>query len=215
MNTGLPIRVLLADDHALIMTGFARELDEYGVKVVGETKNPDEVLLKYEELKPDVLVLDIRFGDKFSGFDAARDVLSKYPNVRIIFLSQFDQDTVIKEAYKIGAKAFITKVSDSELLAAAIQKAHEGDCYFLPEVAERLAQLAIQGDTSPESKLDARELEIFKSMALGLTNAEIVEQTGLSTKSISNISLAIKDKLGAYRQADLTRLAVRHRLIPA
>ncbi len=215
MNNESPIRVLLADDHALLMAGFARELEDYGVKVVGETKNPDEVLAKFEELSPDVLVLDIRFGEKFSGFEAARTVLAKYSNVRIIFLSQFDQDSVIKEAYKIGAKAFITKVSDSELLAAAIQRAHEGECYFLPEVAERLAQLAIQGDTSPESKLDARELEVFKAMAMGLTNAEIVERMGLSTKTISNVSLAIKDKLGTYRQADLTRLAVRHRLIVA
>lgn len=215
MNKESPIRVLLADDHALIMRGFARELAEYDVAVVGETKNPDEVLTKFEELNPDVIVLDIRFGEQFSGFEAARTVLAKYPNARIIFLSQFDQDSVIKEAYKIGAKAFIMKVSDSELLAEAIQRAHLGECFFLPEVAEKLANLAIQGDSSPESKLDTRELEVFKAMALGLTNAEIVEQMSLSTKTISNVSLAIKDKLGTYRQADLTLLAVRHRLIVA
>lgn len=215
MNEESPIRVLLADDHALIMTGFARELADYDVQVVGETKNPDDVLDKFEELCPDVIVLDIRFGEKFSGFEAARAVLAKHPNARIVFLSQFDQDSVIKEAYKIGAKAFITKVSDSELLAEAIQRAHAGDCYFLPELAEKLATLAIQGDSSPESKLDARELEVFKALAMGLTNAEIVDQMGLSTKTISNVSLAIKDKLGTYRQADLTRLAVRHRLIVA
>ena len=81
------------------------------------------------------------------------------------------------------------------------------------QIAERLASIAVRGDVSPQSQLDQRGLEIFKLMAEGLTNAEIAEQLNLSTKTISNISQSVKEKLGVHRQAYITKLAVKHGLI--
>ena len=98
-------------------------------------------------------------------------------------------------------------------LANAVRQAHEGKLYFLPHIAERLANLSVRGDASPQSQLDERGLEIFKLMAEGLTNAEIAEKLNLSTKTISNISQAVKEKLGVHRQAYITKLAVKHGLI--
>ena len=82
-----------------------------------------------------------------------------------------------------------------------------------PQIAERLANLSVRGDVSPQSQLDQRGLEIFKLMAEGLTNAEIAEKLNLSTKTISNISQSVKEKLGVHRQAYITKLAVKHGLI--
>ncbi len=207
------IRVLLADDHPIVMTGFAMSLSGLGMDVVGQAKTPDEAAAMYAELQPDVLVLDIRFGTELTGLDAARGILAQFPAARIVFLSQFDQDSLIKETYRIGARAFVTKDCDPADLATAVRHAHADKLYFLPQIAERLANLSVRGDVSPQSQLDARGLEIFKLMAEGLTNAEISEKLNLSAKTISNISQAVKEKLGVHRQAYITRLAVKHGLI--
>ena len=208
-----PIRVLLADDHPIVMTGFAMSLSATGMEVAGQAKSPDEAQQMFEALQPDVLVLDIRFGTELTGLDAARNILQQYPKARIVFLSQFDQDSLIKETYRLGARAFVTKDCDPADLANAVRNAHKDKLYFLPQIAERLANLSVRGDVSPQSQLDQRGLEIFKLMAEGLTNAEIAEKLNLSTKTISNISQSIKEKLGVDRQAYITKLAVRHGLI--
>jgi two-component system invasion response regulator UvrY len=208
-----PIRVLLADDHPIVMTGFAMSLAALGMDVVGQARTPEEATALYARLVPDVLVLDIRFGTELTGLDAARALLAQFPEAKIVFLSQFDQDSLIKETYRLGARAFVTKDCDPAELASAVRHAHAGQLYFLPQIAERLAKLSVRGDVSPQSQLDTRGLEIFKLMAEGLTNAEIAERLNLSTKTISNISQSVKEKLGVHRPAYITKLAVKYGLI--
>jgi DNA-binding NarL/FixJ family response regulator len=207
------IRVLLADDHPIVMTGFAMSLENQGMEVVGQARTPDEAIAQYAGLQPDVLVLDIRFGEELTGLDVAKRVLAQTPSAKIVFLSQFDQDSLIKETYRLGGRAFMTKDCDPADLTAAVRRAHEDGLYFLPQIAERLAQLSVRGEQSPQSQLDDRALEIFTLMAEGLTNAEIAEKLNVSTKTISNISQAVKEKLGVHRPAYITRLAVKHGLI--
>lgn len=207
------IRIMLADDHPVVMRGFAMSLEGQDMEVVAQARTPEEALEQHAAVQPDVLILDVRFGGQLTGLDIARRIFEQSPAARIVFLSQFDQDSLIKEAYRIGARAFITKDCDPEELAAAVHRAHGGELYFMPAIAERLASLSVRGDASPQSLLDERSLEIFRMMAEGLTNAEIAEQLDVSSKTISNTSQAIKDKLGVFRAADITRLAVRHGLI--
>ena len=207
------IRVVLADDHPLLLSGFARSLADYGIEVIGQTGTPEDAVNKYRELMPDVLVLDIRFGEKLTGLDAAKEVLKQFPDAQIVFLSQFDQESLIKEAYRLGGRAFITKSCDPAQLAVAITRVHGGELYFLPQVAQRLANLAIRGDTSPQALLETREVGVFILMAQGLTNVEIAGRLGLSPKTISNISQTVKEKLGIHKAAEITRLAVKHGLI--
>lgn len=208
-----PIKVVLADDHPIVMTGFAMSLQSEGMEVLAQAKTPQEAIARYAALLPDVLVLDIRFGAELTGLDAAKQVLQDFPEANIVFLSQFDQDALIKETYRLGARAFVTKDCDPADLALAIRRASQGELYFLPSIAERLANLSVRGDSSPQSQLDERELAIFTSMAEGLTNVEIAEKLDLSAKTISNVSQTIKEKLGIHRPALITRLAVKHGLI--
>jgi two-component system invasion response regulator UvrY len=184
-----------------------------GLFGVGQATTPSAAAAMYAEAKPDVVVLDIRFGTELTGLDAAQDILKADPKAKIVFLSQFDQDSLIKETYRLGAHAFVTKDCDPADLADAVRHAHAAKLYFLPQIAERLASLAVRGDVSPQSQLDERSLEIFRLMAEGLTNAEIAERLDLSTKTISNISQSVKEKLGVHRQAYITKLAVKHGLI--
>jgi len=207
------IRVMLADDHPIVMTGFAMSLEAQDLDVVAQARSPEDALAQFQQHRPDVIVLDLRFGEQLTGLDVAKQILAHAPNAAIVFLSQFDQDALIKETYRLGGRAFMTKDCDPDDLAAAVRRAHDGELYFLPNIAERLANLSVRGDTSPQSQLDERSLDIFTLMAEGLTNAEIAEKLDVSTKTISNISQAVKEKLGVHRPADITRLAVKHGLI--
>ena len=206
-------RVLIADDHPLIVEGLTLALARHDIEVVGQTNTTDDVIACYERFKPDVLVLDVRFGGAVTGLDVARQAISMHADARIVFYSQFDQDEIIQEAYRIGGRAFITKNTPTPVLADAIRLAAEGRTHFLPEIAERLALIGVRGDSSPQSKLDQRELEVFAQMARGRTNVEIAEAMSLSPKTISITSQNIKDKLGVHRPADITRLAVKHNVI--
>lgn len=207
------IRVLLADDHPIVMTGFAMSLAAEGMEVVGQAKTPTEAVQQFFATQADVIVLDIRFGAEMTGLDAAKQILEKQAEAQIVFLSQFDQDALIKETYRLGAKAFVTKDCDPTDLAIAVRRAAQGELYFMPSIAERLANLSVRGDTSPQTVLDERSLAIFKLMAEGLTNVEIAEKLDLSQKTISNISQSVKEKLGIHRPALITKLAVKYGLI--
>ena len=207
------VRVLLADDHPLIIEGLSVALRRLDLDVVGHVDTAAGVVEKFAQTRPDVLVLDIRFGPGPTGLDVARDLLSAHPGARIVFYSQFDQDEIIRDAYRLGGAAFITKNVPPETLAVAIKDAAKGKTYFLPAIAERLALLGLHGDESPRARLDAREIDVFVQLARGLTNNEIAERMNLSTKTISTIGQAVKEKLGALRAADLTRLAMRHGMI--
>lgn len=209
------IRILFADDHPIVMSGFAMSLQGEDVDVIGQVKTTKEAIEQFKELLPDVLILDIRFGEQLSGFDVAKQILDTHPAAKIIFLSQFDQDSFIKEAYRLGGKAFVTKDCNPQDLGTAIRKAHCGELYFLPAIAERLANLSVKGDASPQSLLDERSLGIFTLIAEGFTNVEIAEKLDISTKTVSNTSQMIKEKLGIHRQADMTKLALKHGLIQA
>lgn len=209
-----PIRVLIADDHPLIIEGLTTALARFGIEVAGQAKTPNEVLSLYLTCTPDVVVLDIRFGNAGpSGLDVARETLQRYPDARIVIYSQFDQTEIVREAYRIGCVGFVPKSNTLEVLAEAIKHVCRGKTHFLPEIAERLAMIGVKGDDSPQSKLEARELEVFRLMAQGRTNAEIAETMGLSPKTISLTSQLVKDKLGVQRAAEITRLAVRYGVI--
>ncbi len=208
-----PISVVLADDRPLLREAFSKALACHDVKVVAVAATAAEAIEKYAKHSPDVLIMDIQFGEELAGLDAAKKLLQSFSDARIIFLSQFDHDDVIREAYRSGGLAYLTADADTAHLATAIERVSEGHLYFLPQVAERLATLAIRGDTSPRAQLDARAVEVFTLMAQGRTNAEIAAELHLSPKTISNISQGIKETLGVERPAEITLLAVKHQMI--
>ena len=207
-------RVLIADDHALLVGSLSTALKALGIQVVAQVTDPHQIVAQTIAVHPDVVVLDIRFGDQMpTGIDIARELLQRDPATRIVFCSQYDTDGFIKEAYRIGGLAFVTKSSPPQALVTAIQCAAEGKIYWLPEVQERMALMTVRGDDSPQAKLDEREMQVFCYIAKGLTNAEIAQRMSLSMKTISNVSQTIKEKLGLHRPADLALLAVRHKLV--
>jgi two-component system, NarL family, invasion response regulator UvrY len=208
-----PIRALIADDHPLIIEGLTMALGRQDIEVVAQATSGSQIVDAFAASTPDVVVLDLRFGEGQTGLDVAKALVQRYPAARIVFYSQFDQDEVVREAYRAGALGFVPKSKPTEVLAEALRHVHSGKTHFIPEIAERLALMHLGHDDSPRTRLDARELEVFKRIALGQTNLQIAEDMGLSAKTVSNTSQAVKDKLGMHRPADLTRLAVKHGVI--
>jgi two-component system, NarL family, invasion response regulator UvrY len=111
------LRVLIADDHPLIIEGLIGALKRLGLRVAGQVQRATDVVANYMQTRPDVLVLDVRFGPGPTGLDVARELIARDASARIVFYSQFDQNEVIREAYRLGGAAFITKDTRPDVLA--------------------------------------------------------------------------------------------------
>jgi len=208
------ITVLLADDHPLLRKGFTAALADFpDIGVVGAVGDLDEAVRLYQRHNPDVIVLDIMFSGKRTGIDAIESVLSINPAAKIVVLTQFDQDNLIREAYKRGAMAFITKNADIDQLITAIRKASAGERYYIPSIAQRLAELATRPEKSPLEILAPREREVLSLIGQGNTAQEIASRLKISQRTVVNITQSIKSKLGISRRSDLIQMAQRHGLI--
>lgn len=207
------IKVMLADDHELLIKGFKEALKKHDINVVKSLTSTSELFEEYSQVLPDVLVLDVRFDDrKDSGLQACEDILSKEPSAKIIMLSQFDQEYIIKKSYQMGVYAFIRKNDDLKELVNAIQSAYKGDKYFSPEIAKKMALLSIE-PPNPIDSLSERELEIFVSVANGKTQQEISNEQSLSMKTVNKVITEIKEKLSLERVTDFTKLGIKYNVV--
>jgi two-component system, NarL family, invasion response regulator UvrY len=208
------IRLLICDDHPVLLSGLVATMKSHPVDVVGQVSDSSLIVDQYSALRPDVVVLDIAFeAGAPNGLHVAAQIRTIDSQARIVIYSQFDTDEFIKEAYKLRCSAFVTKKSSFSVLMEAIQRASEGKPYFLPDVAERLAHLNYAEVESPLAQLDPREFDVFKRIARGDIKEEICSELKLSTRSIEVITKSIKEKLKVDRNAALTLLAVKHGVI--
>ena len=208
------ITVMLADDHPLLRNGFIEAMGESSqIEVVYATDNPQDACDSYRKYKPDVVVMDILFKEDMTGLDAAKIILAANPKARIIILSQHDQARLLKEAYQLGALAFVPKDTEPELLIEAIKRAAIGKKYFLPEVAQKLAYLTADQHSDPQALLNQREFDVYKLIALDRSNTEIADELDLSQKTINNTLFALRSKLGLRRNTEIAKHALRHGII--
>lgn len=207
------LRVVIADDHPLLVTGFAAALANRGIDVVSTHNNPVDAVAAYRRLAADVLILDIRFGEGASGLDVALNAISDDPTTRVILLTQFDQSAVISKSYRGGVLAYITKDLEMDELVRGIEMAAQGKEYLPSSVAYRMAREVMDPEQISVHTLSERELEVLKGIAKGLTNVQIAENLHVSAKTVSNDSTEIKRKLRTKRTAALTQYALRNGLI--
>lgn len=212
-NTTPAIKVLMADDYSLLISGVKNILSPYDIEIVAETHEPKQVKPLFQEIKPDVVLTGLKFGQENAGLDIVKEILKIDPCANLIVISQYDHIYQIKETYNCGAKSFLTKSCNEEQLITAIQLASKGKVYILPEVAQKMAKDIAKGSTSPKTILNNTEFEIFKLLSHGYKAAEMAPTVNLSPKSISRHSLLIKSKLNVVRDADLTKLAIKHGVI--
>jgi DNA-binding NarL/FixJ family response regulator len=202
------LKILLVDDHALVRRGFRRMLeDETSFQVVGEASDGLEAVVRAEELRPDVVVMDCAL-PQINGVEATRRILGKLPDTAILMLSMHSEDTLIRQALAAGARGYILKNAMDLDLVSAIKKIAEGKMVVDP-------QIKLDGSMKGErdTGLTPRELEILQHIVAGKSNKEIATDLKLSVNTVSVHRANIMDALGIHKTAELVVYAIRNGLV--
>jgi len=210
------IRVLLADDHAVVRTGFRLLLQSSPeVTVVGEAESGEAACQRYIELSPDVVIMDIAMPG-MGGIEALRRIRAHDAQARVLALSAHDDPMHARRALREGALGFLSKRSAPEALLEAVAAVGAGRRYIDSRVAQRLALEDIEGtESSPIKRLSEREFDVFIRLARGASVQRIADDLRLSASTVGTHLYNVKQKLGVSNQSELTLLAIRHGLIEA
>jgi DNA-binding NarL/FixJ family response regulator len=215
--SGDKVRIVVADDHALVREGIRRVLDEEpGFEVVAEVADGETALRRVSELAPDVVVLDISMPG-LSGLDVARRLREEHPGVRALILSMHDDTEYVLRAVRAGAAGYLLKDdAGPQLLRQAVRAVHAGDSFFSPVVASRLTD-ALRADPGasedPLEALTGRELEVLRLVAGGRSNKQIATELGISRRTVESHRESLMRKLGIRTVAGLTRFALEQGLL--
>jgi DNA-binding NarL/FixJ family response regulator len=208
-----PIRILLADDHAVVRQGFrailARQAD---MAIVGEAGNGREVMTLAERTKPDLVVMDVAMPE-LNGIEATRRLTTLLPRVRILALSMHKDSIYVREMLKAGARGYLLKDSGEQDLVEAVRTLARGGDYISSAVQPALSSGRGSGGSTPLDQLTSREREVLQSIAEGKTNKEVAGLLGISVFTVDAHRGRIMEKLNVHNVNELVRFAVRNGLI--
>jgi DNA-binding NarL/FixJ family response regulator len=211
-------RVVIADDQALVRTGFQMILKARGIEVVGEAADGAEAVDAVRRLRPDVVLMDIRM-PVMDGLEATRRILASATDCRILILTTFDLDRYVYAALAAGASGFLLKDVTPEHLAAAVRLVTTGDALLAPSITRRLVErFAVPAAAQPAihrdlTSLTPRELEVLTLMGQGLSNAELATELALSEATVKTHVARIFAKLTLRDRAQAVVLAYETGLI--
>jgi NarL family two-component system response regulator LiaR len=205
------IRVMIVDDHAVVRSGLAAFFAVFSdLELVGEAENGDEAVVRCGLLKPDVILMDLIMPGT-DGVTATSQIKAKYPAVKVIALTSYQEDDLIQGALRAGAIGYLMKNITARDLAAAIRSAHAGKMTLSPEAAQILVQSKYQ---NPEfEELTEREREVLKLMVDGLNNADIAERLVISLSTVKYHISNILGKLGVENRVAAVTIAIQKKLI--
>ena len=213
------IRVLLADDQALVRAGFRLILDlENDMEVVGEAADGREAVLLTRELEPDVVLMDVRMPE-MDGLEATRRLARAGTSARVLVLTTFDADRYVYEAMKAGASGFLLKDVPREQLVAGVRVVAGGESLLAPAITRRLIEEFVRrpppGSLVPPEleELSARELEVLTLVARGLSNAEIAERLFVSETTVKTHVAHVLQKLHLRDRVQAVVLAYESGLV--
>lgn len=201
------IRVLIADDHAIVRHGLCALLGtERGIEVVGEAKDGNEAVTRTKQLAPDVVIMDIVMPRK-DGVEATVEIRAAVPSAKIVVLTSFGTSDKISRAIEAGATGALMKTAEDRELLSAIRTVTNGGRVISPAVRKLIST------DPPAPELTPRQLEILQAMARGLTNKDIAKMFGIRTDGVNEHVLAILAKLGAANRTEAVAIALRKQLI--
>jgi DNA-binding NarL/FixJ family response regulator len=213
----MTIRILLADDHALVRAGVRRILDaEADLTVVAEASDGAEAVELTRTVEPDLVVLDISM-PRMTGLQAAREIKRRSPSVQTLMLSMHDNEQYFFSALKAGASGYVLKAAADEDLVSACRAAMRGESFLYAGVASALVRDFLdrmrRGERMPRGVLTAREDEVVKLIAEGHSSKEIAAALSISYRTVERHRENILTKLGMRDRTELTRYAIRAGLI--
>jgi DNA-binding NarL/FixJ family response regulator len=212
------LRVLLADDHALVRRGMRALLEtQPDLQVVGEASDGLEALRLFSQLKPDLVILDIGM-PKLNGIDVAARALEQQPSANVIMLSMHADESYVLRALAAGARAYLLKDGTDEDLLPAIRAVAARKCFFSPAISTVLAedyvrQLRERGLDDTYDLLTSREKEVLQLLAAGRSNKEVATLLNVGLSTVETHRGNLMQKLGLHNTAEIVLYAVRKRLI--
>lgn len=206
-------RILLGDDHGLLLEAFARLLEPEAT-VVGRATDGRALVQAALELRPDVVVTDISMPE-LNGLEAGRQIRQALPGTRLIVLTVHEDPALAAEAFRAGANGFVVKSSAASELLQAIRDALAGRRYLTPRIAggDVRALPAEAASGSPLERLSAREREVFQLLAEGRSMKEIGARLGITPRTVAFHKYRLMDKLAVRSTAELVQVAARHRVV--
>jgi DNA-binding NarL/FixJ family response regulator len=209
------IRIIIADDHAVVRRGLKQIIsEEADMTVLAEANNAQDVLDAIAKKKFDVVILDISMPGK-SGLEVLKDLKQLKPNLAVLVLSMYPEEQFAMRVLKAGAAGYLTKESAPEELVKAIRKVYAGERYVSSRFADTIMNEFGADDKPPHTQLSDREYEVFLLLASGKTVSEIAEEITLSVKTISTYRSRILEKMKMKTNAELTHYAMRNKLVQA
>lgn len=206
------IRVIVVDDHDMVRRGlavFLRTFDD--LELVGEASDGEEALRAVEELRPDVVLMDLRMPG-VDGVEATRRIRQQYPETQIIALTSFKDERLVHDALQAGAIAYLLKNASVDDLASAIRAANAGKPTLSPEATQVLIEQT-RRPTPSQFNLSERELDVLEQMVEGLTNRQIAEALSISRSTVKFHVSSILAKLNVSSRTEAVALAMQHNLV--
>lgn len=201
------IKLLIADDHAIVRTGLVALLESSGgIIVVGEADDGDAAVRMVRKCRPDIVVMDILMPGK-NGIAATAEIKEKFPETKVLILTTSTVSDDLSAALAAGADGAVTKSTANKTLLAAVRSVAEGKRYVSPEISKMIA------NDPPAPELTDRQREILEAMARGKGNKEIAAQLDIQADSVRQHIIAIFSKLGAVNRAEAVAIAMRKQLL--
>ena len=220
----MPIKIIIADDHALLRQGIRNVLElEEDLQVIGEACDGEEAVSKVATLVPDILLLDINM-PKMNGLEVIKQVSQQQPKVRIIVLTMHDDENYVIEVIKAGAVGYLLKDIEPGMLVKAIRTVYDGESFIYPCLAKKLfgeinrqhvknLEAAKMIGRSKEERLNYREIEVLEMVCKGMSNQEVAKTLFLSEKTVKNHLTSIFRKIGVTDRTQAVLYAIKHKIV--
>lgn len=212
MSNITPIRVIIADDHAMVRVGLSTILDSFSdMQLVAEANNGTEAIELCKTLHPDVILMDVKMPG-MDGIQATQQIKSRFPEVQVIVITSYDETNLVNKALQAGAIGYLLKNVSATELGNAIRNAKMNKPTLAPEATQALIH-ATTHDNMPEFDITDRELDVLRFMVKGLSNAEIAQQLQISRFTVKNHISSIFSKLNVASRTEASTLAIQHHLV--
>ncbi len=212
-TTRTTIRILLADDHAVVRRGFRMILaSQPDMVVIGEAMNGREAVELAQSLQPDIVVMDVSMPE-LSGIEGTRRISELCPRTRVLALSMHRDAVYVREILRAGARGYLVKDADDDALIGAVRAIAQGEGYLSPAVADAVLDDYRKHVSNPIDLLTSREREVLQLIAEGKTNKEIATILTLSVYTVESHRGRIMEKLNLHSAGDVVRFALRNGLI--
>ncbi len=207
-----PIRVVLADDHALVRHGLRALLEREGFKVVGEASDGLEVARAVPALQPDIAIIDISM-PLLNGLGAAHELRKSSPRTKIVVLTQHDEDQYVAESIRAGVRGYVLKKQVATDLIEALRQVHRGSIYLSPGISSAIVEAYLSEREPRADPLTSRERQVLQLIGEGKSTKQLAALLGISTKTAESHRARLMQKLEIHETASLVRYAIRRGLV--